>query len=385
MVDIQWLISAGPCRKYAQGENIPCPGGPDESERAMYILLTGRVDVYKASAEGGAHPIGSLLPGDVFGGREYFIGSDDQIYKTALESVVFAINKDSFNDLSWSRPEILFDVLRASYMPLRAPQPLEEVRKPVDARTTVETRMTNAAGIFHEGHKHYPGIRKPEYLKLVFPKEYKCPLCAKTFEDYKIFRSKLYESMPMRYDLRRFYTGFQIEWYDVIVCRNCLFSTFSTYFTEPKPMRKADIDSKLMEAREVVHLHFNEERDIDYVFAAHYLALICAEGYHSISKQLRAKLWGNLSWLYEDVEDTDMMRAAAAKSAEEYEAIYAGSHLTTVQEQITCLSIAGMQYRAGIDRSLKKYLFTAKTIDMGDKVFAKLAEDFMYEMRLAES
>jgi hypothetical protein len=66
---------------------------------------------------------------------------------------------------------------------------------------------------------------------------------------------------------------------------------------------------------------------------------------------------------------------------EAYEQVYTESRLTTIQEQITCLSIAGMQYRAGIDKSLKKFVFTAKTITGGDKTYAKLADEFMYLLK----
>jgi len=40
-----------------------------------------------------------------------------------------------------------------------------------------------------------------------------------------------------------------------------------------------------------------------------------------------------------------------------------------------------MQYRADVDNNLKKFLFTAKTIKMGDRTYAKLAEDFMFDIR----
>ena len=75
-----------------------------------------------------------------------------------------------------------------------------------------------------------------------------------------------------------------------------------------------------------------------------------------------------------------MEKYCAEKAADAYEAVYMESKLTPVQEQITCLSIAGMQYRAGVDKNLKKYLFTAKTQKQGDRTYTKLAGDFMYEL-----
>jgi uncharacterized protein (DUF2225 family) len=188
----------------------------------------------------------------------------------------------------------------------------------------------------------------------------------------------------MRYDLRKYFRDFQTEWYDILTCRSCLFSTFHTYFTEPKPIQKAKIEDKLIKTRSEVVLDFDAERNIDYVFTVHYIALLCSEGYPTMGKQIRAKLWGNLSWLYEDINDKDMEVYAATKAAEAYEQVYSESRLTPVQEQITCLSIAGMQYRAGIDNNLKKFIFKAKTLTAGDKTYAKLADEFMYELRLEE-
>jgi len=439
-MDISWLVEHGPCKKFVAGANIPCPGGPEPAQRAMYILLAGRVDVLKKSAAGGNQIVASLIKGDVFGGREYFTDADDCTYVAGIDSAVFVITEESFNDLSWSRPEILFDILKAAYMPLRkmtaasrtahqestaAAAPIaapaaKPVATPAAAPAAAPAKTTTAAkaaapaeddvrkkaqasvlagaeaakqekaaaqafaNLFPEGHKSFPGITKPEFNALIFPKDYSCPFCKATFNDYKVFRSKLYEGQPMRYDLRKYFNDFQTEWYDILTCRYCLFSTFHNYFTEPKPLQKVKIEKTLIKARADIHLDFDAERDLDFVFTVHYLAILCSDGYPSVGKQIRAKLWGNLSWLYEDVEDEEMAKLAAGKAAEAYEQVYTESRLTPVQEQITCLSIAGMQHRAGLDNNLKKFLFTAKTLMAGDKTYAKLAEDFMYEMKLDE-
>ena len=419
MIDTALLARLGPCKKFEAGQHIPCPGGSVDTEREMYILLEGKVDVLEASATGGMQTVGSLLPGDVFGGREFFTDIGGYIYTADADSKVYILTKNTFDELSWTRPEILFEVFRAAYMPSKKKATSKKAainKDGNDSETKPKTVVKLAAaskkehaadtkdgqskavkvpeddnsalsfmlaerGIFPEGHKHYPGVTKPEFAQLIFPKDYDCPFCKKPFSDYKVFRSKLYEASPMRFDLRRFYTDFQTEWYDVITCHNCLFSTFHNYFTEPKPVQKVKIGDQLTAIRASILLDFDAERNIDFVFTTHYLALICSEGYLSLGKQMRAKLWGNLSWLYEDVGDGEMVKYAAQKAAEAYEAVYAETHLTPIQEQITCLSIAGMQYRAGLDRNLKKYLFTAKTVKMGDKTYAKLAEDFMFELR----
>ncbi|MCL2247828.1 MAG: DUF2225 domain-containing protein [Oscillospiraceae bacterium] len=461
MVDISWLVEHGPCKKFNAGDTIACPGGTSGADKSMYILLVGHVDVYRNSAAGGMQKFSTLISGDVFGGREYFTNADDYKYVAGANSVAYVLNEDSFNDLSWSRPDVLLEILRAAYLPMRkasakpvaSPQvaaaqattaqattagtqqspepPAAKVapkktvaaqtvsQQPAEAATAEQApapaqpkeattpkssadaqpkassadgsslaptiaEIANPSGIFPEGHRNYTDYTVEMNMQLVFPKDYVCPFCNKTFNDFRVFRSKLYESQAMRYDLRKFYKEFKSEWYDVIVCRSCLFSTFHNYFTDPKPIKKVNIESKLTSVRADILLDFEAERDINFVLTSHYLAILCAEGYPGMDKQIRGKLWGNLSWLYEDLGDSQMEKFAAEKAAELYELIYAETRLTPVQEQITCLSIAGMQHRAGIDNNLRRYLFNAKTHQMGDKQYSKIAEDFMYELKLED-
>ena len=436
MLDIGWLVEQGPCLKFAAGTVIPCPGGQDASQRAMYILLAGNVDVFKKIASGGTLKVASLVNGDVFGGREFFTNVDDSAYITVTEVVVYVITEESFNDLSWSRPDILFEIIRAAYMPMRTPvaaaKAVQQEKAAAQERATahekaavqekvavqekavaqekiavqvkaganapekavatgkpavteaVKTPAVAKNELYPAAHRQYPDYTITMSAGLVFPKDYNCPFCKKTFKDFRVFRSKLYESSPMRYDLRKFYTDFQTEWYDVITCQNCFFSTFHNYFTDPKPIQKPKMEKALAAVRTNVIIDFASERDVNYVFTSHYLAILCSDGYPTMGKQIRAKLWGNLSWLYEDVGDKDMEKFAAAKAAEAYEQVYTESRLTPIQEQITCLSIAGMQQRAGIDNNLKKFLFTAKTSQTGDRLYSKLAEDFMYELKMED-
>ena len=421
MIDVKLLLEQGPCKKLNTGDKIPCPG-MESGKKCMYILLSGSIDILKKSAAGGLQKASSLIEGDVFGGREYFSGIDDFTYVVSSNCVVFVLTEDSFNDLSWSHPDILFGILESAYMPARAvakgqaaapaasavasQKPQQPQAKPPVAapeavapseRSAAQARVRAAAaaasgapqeikgGIFPPGHKYYTDVEFTINDKLIFPKEYNCPFCKKAFTDFRVFRSKLYESQPMRYDLRKYFTDFSTEWYDILTCHSCLFSTFHTYFTDPKPIKKADIEGKMTTARAEVHIDFAATRDINYVFTSHYLAMICSDGYPAMNKQIRAKLWGNLSWLYEDVKDEEMEKFCAGKAAEAYEQVYTESRLTPVQEQITCLSIGGMQHRAGLDSNLKKFLFTAKTMKTGDRLYAKLAEDFMYELKIDEN
>lgn len=396
MLDMQWLLKTGACKKVPAGRRLLCASGSGHTDREMYILISGQVDVYSSAAPDGI-PERVVCPGDVFGGCEFFYQANESVYIAHKDSVVYALTESSFRHLAQSQPNILFEVLKAAYAPPResaAPAGPQEKTTGRDMTAGVEPSVAPEApasrapavevpanAVFPSGHKRYPGITKPGHAKLLYAKAYVCPCCQKTFEDYKVFQSKLYQSKPVRYDLRRYYSEFQTEWYDVITCPHCYFSTLYGYYSEPKSFNKAAIEKELAEARRTVTLDFSAERDIDYVFASHYLALLCAPGYSTNRRQLCARLWANLSWLYEDVEDEEMARFAAGRAAEAYKAMYGESRLSPVQEQATCLTIAGMLYRAGETNDLKKFLFIAKTSKHGNKVYADLADDLMETLR----
>ncbi len=172
-----------------------------------------------------------------------------------------------------------------------------------------------------------------------------------------------------------------MEWYEIVTCPNCLFSMFHNYYTEPKPLLKEKLKESLAPAQKSIQLDFGAPRDINFVFTAHYLALACAGSYTAQRRHILARVWGNLSWLYEDVGDDEMARFAAGECAAFYDELFTGSTLSLAQEQSISLTIAGMMYRAGKRDNLKKYLFTAKTSKAGNRTYADLADDLMELVR----
>ena len=411
MVNIELLRKDGRCKEIAAGKQVQCID--DISGRMMFILLSGRIEVFKPKGIEYV-PGGWVSPGEAFGGYDFFFPGNESAFVAQEDSIVYEISESSFAEVAQSQPEVLLEILKAAYAPPPRPSKekppaktenrsnektneniiekpkLEEIETVQQKKQTVQQQQSpppahiSEGGIFPEEHKGYPGIIKPEYAKFVFKKDFKCTFCAKTFDEYKVFQSKLFQSDPTRYDLRKFYSGFQTEWYDIITCPHCYFSTFYNYYTEPRAFEKSKIEKELLAARAALWLDFDAERDIDYVFTTHYLALICSPGYLLNRRQIDARVWGNISWLYEDVEDDEMACFAAAKAADAYETLYTEGRLNSVQEQSIALTIAGMMYRAGKRENLKKYLFIAKTQKVGNKIFSELAEDLMDLLRAQE-
>lgn len=240
-----------------------------------------------------------------------------------------------------------------------------------------------SSGPFLPGHGSYAHITHPEYKAMVFDKKLTCPHCRKSLTGKRVFQSKLAAAQSpgqARYDLRTFYANFQMEWFDVITCPHCYFSTIGHFFLEPPHLKKDRYADGLAKLKESIWLDFSAERSLEFVIAQHYLALTCAEGFLD-SIQLKARFWTNLTWLYEDTGDEEPRRLAEAKAIEASKEVYRQCRLNPVQEQRLCMILAGFLYRAGDLTEAREWAFKARVNKMGKPVYAELAEQLIGEIR----
>lgn len=408
MIDLDLLRDSDYHEQFLPGEPIP-----KTAVKKMYITVSGTVGVYG----GDGKKTQNLCAGRAFGEQYLFTGYSEQIFRAEGAVTLFAIAEDSFGKIARTNPSLLFALLRDAYQlpqetnkeeitqrqeaqgaaepPSAAMQLREFMRKREEAKNAVSITAEQAPALetvtqggkktanplYPAGHPGYPGIVKPEYKKFLFEKEYQCPNCGQSFQGWKVFLSKLVPVSPTRYDLRKNFRDFETAWYDILTCPHCCFSALTDYFVEPVNFSKTKIQAALAEAKEQATLDFDAERDLDYVFAVHYIALACASAFAAKQKQIELRLWSNLSWLYEDMEDREMENYAVFKAADAGEALYMSGNLNKVQEQVVCLEIAGMLYRGGEREKLSRWLFNAKTAKTGKKIYSNLAEDLWETIR----
>lgn len=396
------------------------PGG---NTRELYIVISGAVDTFKYNYPRSVMWNGTVGPGESFGESEFFFGNGDDIFQAKEETLLFVVKESTFDWIARTQPYILYNLLRMAHKRLAeaavkkpvalkpmpsakaqaspaqsAAQPRKKTgqatppsgAKPLRTATPTQPLPSNQKEgkvplepLFLEGHKSFPGVHHPEYRQFVYGKSFKCPCCGHTFQGDKVFTSRLVSAAPMRYDLRKYYEGFRTEWYDILTCPQCYFSMFSGHFLERKGIVPLRIQDALRASHAEVALEFEGERDLNFVFAAHYIALRCAHAYIN-APLLRAKIWSNISWLYEDAQEEALMRKAASRAAEESARAYMECRLTATQEQMLCLAAAGMLYRAKEDHNIKKWIFNAKTHKEGKRVYADLADRLMDIIREEE-
>ena len=407
-MDTALLADIAHHRKLAQGDTVASGTGE------CFIVISGRM---QASGNAGEDV---FRTGDAFALRGFFAPTDHGATYTALEdTVLFVIADQTFDALAQAHPRVLYALLQAAYAPDAAAAPPAASIDKAALRSTLQRRLdaaptrpktvqtpaapqppaapsppaaplappsptrpspgADAFALYPAGHKRY-GITHSEYTKFLYPKNFTCPQCGKPFQGQKIFLSKLFSSAPVRFDLRESYQDFNMAWYDVICCPHCYFSAFISTFAEPKHFNRTRLKDVLPRAKAAASLAFAQERDIDFVFTAHYLALVCTDAFlHHM--HLKARLWANLSWLYEDAGDEEMMRFAARQCADANEALYTAGNASPAQEQTLCLMLAAMRYRAGEKDSLRKWLYIAKTARGGKRTYADLAGNLLDVIR----
>ena len=103
------LAAIAAVREYPRGAAIFGDGDPGEG---LYILLAGRVKIYKVSSEGREQILHILGPGEPFGEAAVFAGSSFPANATALTAVrVFFIPREPFVGLIRQTPQLAMNIM----------------------------------------------------------------------------------------------------------------------------------------------------------------------------------------------------------------------------------------------------------------------------------
>lgn len=267
--------------------------------------------------------------------------------------------------------------------PAPAPAPAAVQESEPAVNYVLNTTQTFPAP-YPEGHKGYPGIVHPEYDKYLIPDSYTCPHCQHKFSGNRIQMSKLVPIRDMReehrYDLRVTYADFETEWHEIVTCPHCYFSAFDTFFRESKSLYRSRYESKLAQMCDSIAIDFNAPRDLDAVFAQHYLALICAPGFTD-HRQIIARLWVNLWRLYQDAGEAELTELAEKNSLEAYQKVFMEVELSEGQEQRLCLTVAGILYARGEKRAAREWAARVRRGSGDRSAYWNMAEQLIQDVR----
>ena len=115
--EIEDIEKLGKVKKFARGETIFSQG---QEAKSAYVVIEGRVKVYKIGADGRTHILHIFGRKDMFGEAVMFSGRSYPAFTQALEnSEIFSMPKSDFLTLVEAKPKVAIKMLGAQAMMLR--------------------------------------------------------------------------------------------------------------------------------------------------------------------------------------------------------------------------------------------------------------------------
>lgn len=175
-------------------------------------------------------------------------------------------------------------------------------------------KIKDSTDFYLPNHSYYDQKANKEDEYYLYDKEIECPVCSHKMEIKKIRNSRL-RIETIREDLRPLYKNFNLYYYSILSCPNCLFTARRKDFYDFSKSRKKKIKNNF---KKIVNnklgkefkVEYSTPRNIDQVFDAHYLALKLYD-YTDFYADKKAFLWRELSWIYEDLGKNKLAEKAS--------------------------------------------------------------------------
>jgi uncharacterized protein (DUF2225 family) len=420
-MDINLLKSISDTKNYADGEVIVYEGEIMGNE--MFILLQGQVNVVKNFGSDDAVTVAELKPGAFFGEMTLFLNKERLATVVADGAVIVrAINRmDAYNffesqpnvslmlinsltsrlesvckmhdenakidipEILKGDPEAVKESFKAqpeaAYMLIKTLcEKIEEANNkfnPAAETASVDTGLLSE--IVPEAHKRYDYKFLETDKGLVFSKNIACALCGYK-SSIAVLKSSGLRLEQREKDFRPRYKNGDTVPYDVISCKSCGYSAFTTDFEKTiMPKFKAK-QEEISRYKSLVEADY-EPDEINGVFTRLYLTIKSSEIFFLHPHLPVAKAWLRLYWLYQDCKDEEMIQYSLEKARESYMTVFEKVDISADNLQQILLTIGELSFRLDDIATAKKFLFQAKTDKNGTTVLSNQAEDRLNDIK----
>ncbi len=364
MIHFKNLVAIKDINHYKKGEIIYTP--LQRGVAKLYFVLSGQVAAIQSPS---TPPIFTKSEGDYFG-EDYFLlnQTPNHTVLSLSESIIASVDKESFDHFCKNNASIVFELMADLHT---------KNYVPISNTNIFRTESINA--IFPAKHKDYDVPYPDTHDQYLIPVEMTCPHCHSKITGTEQRFSLLRQKNQLGCDLHREYFNFTPEWHDVLTCPNCLFSGLISHWNAHTRVRD-ELPSQLTTLKNDFTLDFSKIESINTVFASYYLAILCSAAYKD-NEQILAKLWRNLSYLYQQVEDETMYHHATEKAYYYYKEFYTNIETTPNNTQTLCMINGSLAKELGLLEEAYQFLYEAKKIKDGKAAYIQLIEREIYEIR----
>ena len=377
MIDLEHLKNMSSVRKFNKDDIVIQDGDTDAD--GMFIILKGRVGVYKNHGKPNEISLTTLNPGDFFGEMALFLNEHRMATVVALEDVLaLEINRLNAYSFLQKQPAAAFNVIRA--LCVRIQGLTGKLTGDSESEPDIPVPVITSA-LFAEGHKGYGIPLKNPEEGLVMDKSYQCPLCLHSFVRKIPRQSKLIVE-KMDPDTRTYFAGIEPMYYEVITCPKCWLSAFTAQFEKAFSNKEQELYDLIAPHKNDLVVPGKAPKSMDEVFAGYYLAMLCAPKCFFKSQLTIARIWLRLSWFYRDCEDFEMESRAVAQACEWYMEAITKVNIPDSQMQKLFLVLGELYVKQKDYDAARRYLFKAITDKTAtSNVFKRMAEDRVADIK----
>ena len=237
--------------------------------------------------------------------------------------------------------------------------PISEIDKKIEAekeiKKTIETKnkkneyinqaankIKKSKDFYLTAHGSYDKKASEDDEYYLYDKKIKCPVCSTEMNIKKIRNSRL-RIEKIREDLRQIYKNFNLYYYNILSCSNCLFTARRKDFHSFSKSRKKKIknsfkDQISSELGKSFKIKYSDPRSINEVFDAHYLALKLYN-FTDFYADKKAFIWRELSWMYEDLNEKKLAGKASLNALNNLEEFYFKDDRNSSKKERTNISL----------------------------------------------
>ncbi|MCL2048261.1 MAG: DUF2225 domain-containing protein [Defluviitaleaceae bacterium] len=443
-MDINLLRSMSSNKAFKDGEILIYEGADMANE--MFILLKGKLNVYKNYNMSDQIMLSALNPGAVFGEMTLFLNKERTATVVADGDVeALVINRMNAYDFFEKQPDATFLLVKTirnrieetakqcensalefsagtatnanAKMSELFPEGLAQYgitaanagemtatdffgKEPQstylliqaiciileEAHKANEVKGADLAGfgaLFPDGHKVYQTKIAPPTDGILYDRKLVCPLC----EHHLTAQApRLKELRVERSEAigRIHYAGIDTIHFDVVVCPVCCYSALLDSFAKPIHAWHKGKREEIAVYKDSIILPEKGQIDINWTFASLYLALKCTDIFLPHPELAAAKIRIRLHWLYEDTEDEEMISASAKQAIAAYLKVFQDVDIPESAVQQLCLTLGELYFKLGDFAEAKKFLFQAKTAKLASQALIDRADNRINEIRSIE-
>lgn len=281
------LTSIAKLSQYPKGSTVFSEGDPGD---CLYIVASGRVDIYTRTGSGDGIILNTLGPAEVFGEMALLDGLPRSATVNVVEkTILFAINRIDFNLFLMQNPEVSIKLIETISHRLRdTNQKLKEISNENEC-----LKMTLQESFSYLGDQPQAEVDERDHY---YSEKYICPCCDSSISS-SVVKNKFVDLDKNDHDLCPHYKNKELNplFYEIVVCPQCGYAYNSKTCEKLSQQAKTVINEKLRKMTKPSESC--GQRNLDLALEIfHYTFLLHDD--RNISHLARADLCLKIAWLY---------------------------------------------------------------------------------------